>query len=78
MQADHEGHEHRGFDHPHGERGHHAKPDLETLEGLLSACGHTLHHGRGETVDFTVLSQEEQLQLKTLLKKLLESWTPAE
>ncbi len=74
MQAYHEGHVHKDFDHPHGERGHHAKPDLETLEGLLQACGHTLHHGRGGTVDFTALSQEEQLQLKTLLKKLFESW----
>lgn len=75
-QADHERHEHKDFDrpHPHGENGHHVKPDLETLEGLLSVCGHALHHGRGESVDFTALSQEEQLQLKTLLKKLLESW----
>ena len=78
MQEDHEEHEHRGFDHPYsyGERGHHAKPDLETLEGLLSACGHTFHHGKGESVDFTALSLEEQLQLKTLLKTLLESWAP--
>ena len=76
MQEDHEEHEYRGFDHPHlhGERGHHAKPDLENLEGLLSVCGHALHHGRRETVDFTALSLEEQLQMKTLLKKLLESW----
>ena len=74
MQEDHEEHEHRGFDHPRGERGHHGKPDLETLEGLLQACGHALHHGREESVSFTALSQEEQLQLKMLLKKLLESW----
>lgn len=58
-------------EHGHGEH----KRDRESLEGLLRECGHALHHRDGsDTAMFGALSAEEQDALKSLLKKLVESW----
>lgn len=51
---------------------------MDSLYGLLRMCGHSLHHGviDGQSPEaFAVLSPEEQEQLKTLLQKLVKSWT---
>lgn len=63
--------------------GHHGKPDMNSLYGLMRFCGHTLHHGmKDDTTDpeamFDALTPEEKEQLKTLLGKLAASWSKNE
>lgn len=65
-------HENRGSH--DGYAGHHGKQDKSTIEGLLRICGHTLHHGGGNGDLCAALSDSEQMQLKELLTKLVESW----
>lgn len=53
----------------HGHGGPGGIPD--SVEGLLRACGHTLHHGNGAVDVCKNLTEDEQEQLKALLKKVL-------
>lgn len=63
----------------HGHRGGHRMPDLNSTAGLLQACGHVLHHRRGEDSGmFEALSETERKELDRLLKKLVESWSEKE
>lgn len=58
--------------HGHNKQG---MPDLNSTSGLLSACGHALHHRNFGNADlFEALSDAEREELDRMLKKLLNSW----
>lgn len=44
----------------------------DDLYGLLRACGHMLYHGGGSDDICRKLTEDEQTQLKALLKKIVE------
>lgn len=60
---------------PHGP--HESRPEEKALM-LLRKCGHFLHHSGDAAGNparlFSVLTEEERLQLETLLEKCLNSW----
>lgn len=51
----------------------HGRPEgmPDDVDGLLRACGHMLHHGGGDIDVCRNLTEDEQKQLKVILKKIL-------